>query len=515
MDEFDSILAELSPEDRAALIQEAKDDCWRRGDLRHLLDSNQLGLYEEFNSSTFKRFVLECARRLGKSFLCCVIAIVVALRKERARVVYGAPTIKEALEIVIPIIEQIAESAPDDCRPTYNGQKGCFEFPNGSRIVVFGCDDKRKANRGRGPEADLIIIDEAGFIEILGYVLHAVVNPQTLTTGGRVLLASTPSDEPDHDFTKIAEIAESNGNYATRTIDDNPRLTQEQIDEYVANDAADLGMTVEEYKRSDVYQREHLARRVVDRTMVAIAEEWNAVREECFVEVERPEFFDGYQIIDYGGVDPHAVLLGYYHFEKDWIVVEDELLLREGQTTAEIAEEVKKKELALWGTDTYAGTLRGLPDWKPEELPDWLKGKLKDKAPHQPYLRICDNDVQLAKDLALLHGLAYLPTRKDEKRLMVNEARILVRQGRLKVHPRCRNLDRHLRTTMWSNHRQTEFRRKGGEHGDLVDCLVYWVRNLRRHKDPRPALHGVDRANTHIREQRKPNPWAKALGVKR
>ncbi len=454
------------------------------------------------------------------------MAIEVCLRKPRARVVYAAPTNKEVLEIIVPIFEDICQDAPADIRPVFNSQSGHYEFPNSAEVVLFGCDDKRKANRGRGPGADFVAIDEAGFISILGYVLHSIVNPQTLTTGGRVLIASTPSDEPDHDFTKVAEQAEADGNYAHRVITDNPRLTAAQISEYVENEARDLGMTVEEYRKSDVYQREHLALRVVDKTLVVMGEDWSAMKdspvEPAFVEVQRPQFFEGYEALDMGGVDPHAVLFGYWHFEKGWLVIEDELLLREGENTEQMANHIKTKERELWGVTGWDGTLRALHEERSEDaflltLPPWARAKIEasEKAPLQPYLRVCDNDFQIANDLATLHGITYLPTQKTDKRWYVNEFRVLMRQGRVKIHPRCRGLDRHLRQTVWANHRQADYKRKNGEHGDLLDCAIYLARNLRKTRNPTPIGYGLDPDNQFSSVRTPANPLKKLVGLPR
>jgi hypothetical protein len=520
IDTLEAILAACSPEERAALVRQARDECWRRGDLRWKLDANQRGLYEAIRGNPRKRFVLECARRLGKSYLLCVMAMEACLRQPRARVVYGAPTIKEVAEIIAPIIDDIAADAPADCRPAFNSQTGHVEFPNGASVVLFGCDDKRRANRGRGPGADFVVIDEAGFIPILAYVLHSIVNPQTLTTGGRVLIASTPSDEPDHDFTRIAEQAEADGNYAHRVITDNPRLTVEQIDEYVANEARDLGMTVEEYRASDTYQREHLARRVVDKTLVVMGEDWSHAKDAALVEVARPQFFDAYATLDMGGVDPHAVLFGYWHFENSWLVIEDELLFRDGCSTDVLAAAIKDKERQLWGANRWEGTLKALHEERADPallsvMPDWLREKVRasEEAPGQPYVRICDNDIQIARDLSIQHGVSFIPTQKTDKRWYVNEFRILVRQGRLKVNPRCRNLDRHLRQTVWANHRMADYKRKNGEHGDLLDCVVYLCRNLRKQRNPVPPGFGVDPSVVHIRRPAPPNPLKQALGL--
>ncbi len=520
MDALDSLLADASPDDRAGLIRLGREECWRHGNLRWKLDSNQQGIYDHFYSSR-GRFVLECARRLGKTFFLCVIAVEMCLRRPRARVVYAAQTLKEVAEFVVPTIETISEDAPDDVRPTFNGQTGHWDFPNGAVIALFGCDDKRKANRGRGPGADLGIVDEGGFIPILKYVVKSIIRPQLLTTGGRLLVGSSPSDEPSHEFTEMCEQAEATGNLANRTIFDNPRLTPERIAEFLQEDATDDGMSIEEYRKSDTYQREHLALRVVDRTLVVMGDDWSLMRDQALVAVDRPEFFDGYAALDMGGVDPHGVLFGYWHFVPGWLVIEDEILLRDGENTEELAERIKAKERELWGISGWDGTLRALHEEKTDPafmlaLPPWARTKveLSMKAPLQPYLRVCDHDFEIANELAQLHGVTYLPTEKTEKRWHVNELRILIKQGRLKVHPRCRNLDRHLKQTVWANHRQADYKRKNGEHGDLVDCLNYMARNIRKNRNPVPANWGVD-LESQFRSNPRPkvNPLRALVGL--
>ncbi len=467
-------------------IAEAQRQLWESGDLDFLLDECQLDIRQQVHASKTKYFVLECARRLGKSYYLCIEAVEFALKHPRSRILYAAPTNKDAQEIIAPLLEQILETAP--FRVKFDKNQSKFIFPNGAQVRLFGCDNKTKANRGRGSGAHLVLLDEAGFIPTLDYVLHSIVAPQTLTTRGRVILASTPSDEPDHPFTSLANEAEAKGYYVRKCLQDNPRLTKEEIDEYIKDDASILGFTVEEFKESDVYKREFLALRAIDTNLV-VCPEWRG----HFETPERPEFFDGYASLDLGGVDPHGVLFGYWDYATQTLVVEDELLLRDGQNTDELVQAVKKKEAFLWGTSSWDGTLRAAEERK--NLPEHLTGNLPNT--RQPYLRVAD--MGGPKVELLVDGVMFLPTAKMDKWEAVNSVRILLREKKIKIHPRCKNLDRHLRGTMWLNEKTTSYRRKNGEHGDLLDCLVYMVRNLRRTKDSRPLNYGLDPSNLWIR----------------
>lgn len=465
---------------RSALLAEL----WRRGSIAEvLLDSNQLATREVILATDASRFILEWARRLGKTWLLVVLAIEECLRGPRRRVPYGASTIKALQEFIQPTFESIIQDAPDDVRPRYSHESGHWTFPhNGSYTHLFGCDDKRKADRGRGPPAHLAILDEAGFIPILGYVVKAVLRPQLLTTGGRLIIGSSPAEEADHDFTAMCERAEANGHLSRRLIYDNPRLTQERIEEFIAEDARDEGMTVEEYKQTPTFRREYLAQRVTDKTLTAMGDDWEAMREASMVELQRPPHFDAYSSFDAGGADPHAIVFGYVDFLQGWLVIEDELLFRDGENTAQVAEAWKAKERQLWHVERFDGAVRGAIEHQQAS-----RGTVWEGAPEQPYLRIGDNQLTMLQDLQQLHGLAVIPIgAKDEKQWMVNNLRVFTRQGRLKVHPRCTNLDRHLRTTLWKNEARADFRRKNGEHGDLLDALVYLLRMANFSRNPYP-----------------------------
>ena len=452
-------------------VELAQRTLWEAGDLDWLLDPNQREMRANIIKGTDKYYVVECARRLGKSYMLCVMAVEAAMQGQF--VLYAAPTSKDAQEIVAPLLQQILDTAP--FKPRYDKVLGKWRFPGGGQIRLFACDNKTKANRGRGSTSHLVLVDEAGFIPVLDYVLHSIVGPQTLTTRGRIVLASTPSDEPDHPFTTIAQKAEEQGFYVRKTVYDNPRLTPEDIEEYIRDDAAVLGYSPEEFKATDVFKREFLALRAIDTNLVVMPD-WNGRASE----EDRPEFFDAYVAFDAGGIDPHGLLFGYWDFAKEQLVIEDELLLRDNETTQQIVTLVKSKEMELWGVDKWDGTLRA----------NEKNTLVQSTSRAQPYLRVCDlgsGKLQLTID-----GVSFLPTPKSDKLKWVDAARVLFRQDKIRIHPRCKHLMRQLRVTMWKDVHQNDYRRtKDGQHGDLIDCLVYMVRNLRRTKNPSPPGWGI------------------------
>ena len=479
-------LAALTPEARSAALSMVRAELWRRGDLGFLLHDGQREIRDAIYSST-GRYVMEIARRWGKTWLLVVLSFEACLRSPRSRVVYGAPTLKHLAEFILPVVDSVSMECPPEHRPVWNSESGHLTFPNGSWVHLFGADDKRKANRGRGSEAVLAIFDEAGFTPVLRHVLRSVFRPSLLHTGGRIILGSTPAEEPDHEFTELATKAEAAGNYARRTVWQNPRLTTEQVETFIADDARDEGVSVEEYQQSDEFRREYLAERVVDKLLLVVPE-WEAARATCIANIPRPTYFDAYTWLDFGGADPHAVLFAFYDFRRAKVVVEDELLLKDDCTTSMLAAAIKSKEQQLWGTDRWGGTIRGAQDQSfYDSLPQWALASLDKDCPEQPYQRWGDNNLALMRDLYTLHGLSVAPTAKDDKALQVNNLRVSITSGGFELRPNCVHLDRHLRTTTWDGHRRRTYKRIGGEHGDLLDCAVYGVRNLStRNPEPKP-----------------------------
>ncbi len=469
---------------RAADGTTADEKLIRAGDLRFLLHSGQIEGLAAFDSAPGSRFVFEVARRWGKTWLMLVIAFMTCMRKPRCRVVYGAPTLKLLAEFVLPTLDALTEKFPRALAPKWNQQKSHVEFPNGSYIHLFGADDKHKADRGRGPSAELAIFDEAGFCPLLRYVLRTVFRPSLLHSGGRTIVASTPAELPDHDFTQIAELAEVNGAYFTRDVWSNPLLTRELIEKHIADDARDNGISVEAYMESDDFQREYMARRVINRLLVAVPE-WADMRESRFVRVPRPPLFRGHTVIDFGGTDPHAALFGYWHPELGF-VVERDMLLTHDERSRQLADVIKEREGEVWGTDRWDGSLPALASEHLQEafrgeVPQWLLPDIDREAPPQPWLRITDVHPELARHLHTV-GLAAAPIHKAMgsqgagKQLMVQEFRNIVRDGQFWLDPQCVDTDRHLRTTTWANEKRRDWARRAGEHGDLLDTCIYFVR---------------------------------------
>lgn len=481
------------------------DECWRAGDLQHLLDSNQLGIYALILACSVLQFVIEAGRKVGKSWLLAVIAFEAALRHPSGRINYAAPTGKEAVEITLPIMRQLAALAPDDCRPVWLPSKGHWEFPNGAFIVLFGADDEATADKGRGPESVLNIVDEGGFTPVLMYLLESVLAPQTLqalsSQGmfakspsqwlGRTLLASSAPVSPGHDFAEIADAAAAQGAYAHRDVYSHGRMTRAEIDAYLTQRAQSRNMTLEQFKETSDFKREYMAHRIIDSTL-AVVPEFAAVKPQV-VEAGRvavrPPFFDLYFAGDPGMSDLFGGLFGYLDFRRGRFVIEHELLLAKANTKtfADAFQHVLIENYACPQDDPRSMRIVTGSDaftvWKPHSaVLDTTTAK------------------SICSDLFSYHGLHFSPAPTDDRESSINVMRLEVGALRIEIHPRCEGLIRQLGTAVRVRAGGDMARNKRDGHYDLVSSLRYLVRSIQWARNPYPVDYGFDPTTQARRE---------------
>lgn len=457
---------------------DALDDLWRIGSLEHLLDSNQLEMYQAIYATPVLQFVIQASRKIGKSYLNGVIAFEAALRNPGKRINYAAPSGKECVEITLPIMTQLASLAPDDCRPEWLPSKGHWEFPNGAFIVLFGADDQAAADRGRGPESILNIVDEGGFCPVLFYLIESVLAPQTLQTKGRTLIASTPPVSPGHDFSGIAEAAAAQGAYIHRDIYSHGRMSRQEIDDYLSQRAASRNMTLEQYKLTTDFLREYMAEMVLDSNL-AVVPEFPGVKSAIVKEVERPPCFDLYISGDPGMDDLTGILFAVGDFKRAKLVVEHELLLHKANTQV-IADAVNSVLLNYY------------PDVTPFSAV------------------VDDSSKRICADLWNYHKLSFAPALKDDSEAAINVMRLEVGARNVEINPRCINLIRQLGTAVRKSPGGDMARSKRDGHYDLVASLKYLIRSWNKSHNPYPADWGFDR---HTMGRREPPPKRTLAGA--
>jgi hypothetical protein len=476
---------------RIELTPQQVELLWEAGLLSWLLDANQLGIYDFLFSCGKKRVVLNCSRRIGKTFLLVLVAIEFALKHPRSIIKFAASTADDLEEIIIPIFDKILSTCPKRLEPRYRSQKQKYTFRNGSTIKLYGCDDRRKANRLRGTEAHLIIVEEAGSIPDLNYVVKSVLMPQLISTQGFLLFASTPPDSSGHEFVEIAEDAQRDGAYIHRTIYDCPRYTEE--DRNVQFSMAAGSMPLEEYYLTEDYRREWLAEFITDASLAVLkhASEKHLGKASdkgyqdgtvtaLFRTLERPEFFVPYEGGDFGwSPDKTGWLFGYWHHEMGALVVERELLVQRMDTDT-LAKAIEALEKAWLGPSRSARYMHGYV---------------------QPR-RWADADDRLLADLAGKHDLTVHKTKKDDRDTAINNLNLMIPgyDGRLAINPEgCPELLLQMKAAVWKNANRVDFSRtKRHAHFDLVAALIYMARNVVRGENPVPPGHGFN-PRTHFR----------------
>lgn len=417
---------------------------WSVGDLSLLLSKGQQRFSSAYAESDSIKFVVCCSRRYGKSYWLCAEALSKACATPGAQLRYAAPTAKMVKSIVVPHMRNLLASCPADMRPQYRSQDGLWLFPNGSEIHVAGCDNGG-ADRLRGTSTDLALIDEAGFISDLDYLVQDILMPQTITTDGRIILASTPPRSASHDFRRYAVEAQAGGYYVHRSILDAPsevpHITPAKIELYKKESGG--GGTTK-------WRREYLAQFVTD-SSYAVVPEFQDFMDQIVLPVEPDATLDKYVSVDVGFQDLTFAVFAQYNWAEGVVEVVGEEVMSNANSM-EVDTAIAAKEAELWG----------------------------DSPVHK---RFADATEMTLADLSY-RGRRYTLPPKHQKEKAVNNLRTQTELLGYKVDPSCQSLVSHLQNATW-NASRTSFERSG-QHGhfDGVDAMIYLMRCVDKQKKP-------------------------------
>lgn len=442
---------------------------WGLGELSWKLSNVQKEIKESVDNDNTKTSVVVLSRRTGKSFWLCVEALSQCLRQPNSIVKFLFPKQKDAKINIQPLMREILEDCPELLKPRFNTQDKIYYFDhNGSQIQLAGSDNGNIESI-RGGKAHLVLVDEAGFVSDLKYAIRSVLSPTIRTTGGRIIMASTPSKSPDHEFITdfmIPYLADNR--LKIYTIYDNPNFDDQIIKEIIED--YPLGV------KDPDFRREYLCEIAIDADKAICPEFSDKKKEMIFTEEECPDIpphRDFYVSMDVGFVDLTVALFGYYDFKDATLVIMDELVTNGAEMTTEsLVKDIRHKERIRFFDHTA-------------------------NMECAPYLRVMDNDLKLINDLGRLHEMTFIPTAKDNKEAAVNNMRIWVSQGRVRIHERCKHLIYHLEFGQWDKSRR-KFKHLNdspdksirGGHVDSVDAIVYLIRNIHEHRNPFPEDYG-------------------------
>jgi hypothetical protein len=458
---------ELSRRVQAIAYDQETVTAWEEGDLVEKLRPVQRKMRTAMHDARALKYVFNCSRRLGKTFLLLVDALEIGIKETNAPLKFAAPTQKQMKKILLPIFREITMDCPQAIKPIWKAAEQMYVFPTtGSELTIAGCNNGHEENL-RGTACRKAYVDEAqAFKGNLIYVVQDILMPQLLTLDGSMVIAGTPPKTPVHDFVKMMAEARAQGHYT-------------EFDIWEAGYSEDL---IERFKeeaggeKSTTWRREYLCQVLLD-DKSAIIPEWKHDYERVPPRDEYFQFWEKYIAMDIGGRRDRTVnLFAWYDFHKATLYVDAEAGLEPAEmTTRAIADGVNKKTIDTFG-----------------DLP--------------VRLRVADNNNEiLLKDLGSEFRLHYAPTNKDTLQAMVNQVRIWVAAGRVVINPACVELIGCLKYGIW-NEKRDEFERFNEEseahrlygHFDALAALIYLVRNIDVNTNPVPYGFKLDQGKMFV-----------------
>ncbi len=442
--------------------QEARDALWRKGVLVFKLHKQQKQLYELYYSSPAKVQVWLIARRFGKTTALCVLALEQCIRQPNSIVKFLSPTKIQVNNNVRPLFKLLLEDCPEDIKPHFSQKDYIYYFPNGSEIQLAGSESGH-AEKLRGGSSHIAFVDEAGDCSNLKDTVNSILLPTTLTTDGKIILSGTPPKDPDHDFIDFIETAEGRGTLIKKTIHDNPLLTEKQITDLFE----ELGGS-----QSESSQRELFCEIIRDPSTSVLPEFTKDLEKEIVGEWKRPAHFDMYEAMDLGFKDLTVIIIGYFDFRNNKVVIDDEVVVDFKTPDTTLTTLVSKLQRA-------------------EELRyfNYLTNEQK-----KPSKRVSDIDYIVMNEIKKLsnYEINFEAVKKDNLDAMVNFLREKLKKKEISINPRCTTLIRHLRNVKWKKGEKAMFARSPDDgHYDAVAALTYFIRSIDYRKNPYPAHFGL------------------------
>jgi hypothetical protein len=453
-----------------------KHELWRRNLIQYKFHSVQKELWELYNNSPEgSTLVWLLSRQTGKSFCLGLFAVLQAQAKPNSIIKLLTDTKLHAKTIFEPIFREIFEDCPEDLKPDYIASSYVYVFKNGSQIQLAGSDGGH-CERLRGQKSDLILVDEGGFCDNLDYNINSILFPTTTHTGGRIVIASTPSPEPDHEFNQFVEQAEANGLLTKKTLYQNPLLTQEKIDNIISKFKGGVN--------NSQFRREYMCEMIKDENLSVLPEVDDDLLSKIVKEHTPPPFYARYVSMDIGFKDLTVVLFGYYDFRENKIVIQDEIVKSGKEIHLPVfTQQLQDKEKELWNNPLTHELIK--PDIRASDINPFVIQEISIYAKK--------NDPS--------HPIDFSIATKHDKLAHLNKLRVMLANQNIIINPKCTTLARHLKHCRWKDKsNKEEFARSTGDDGhyDAVDALLYFSRAVNYNKNPYPSSYGYNIRDLHV-----------------
>lgn len=447
--------------------KEIQHELWTRGQLSWLLHSSQQDVYAKLRGlpRNVRRAVVLISRRWGKSFLGCVMALEDCLLAPNRQVFICGPNLKHVTGIVVPIIRQLIQSAPEGLvKHTKTALR--WQFANGSALILGAFDTALESFRGLF--ADAIYLEETGLSDPneYDYTIKSVLFPTLAHSRGRITDLTTPSVVVEHPFhLETIPAARANDAFFLKTVYENPLLSDKSIEE-LKHESGGEG--------SIHWQREYLCQIVRDANIVVLP----SFDMRHIVECKIPPYMNWQMTVDWGGVrDKTVALLSLFDIQRNKVLILDERHFDANTSTADITASIVAMEHE-----------------------------------HGAYKiqRFADAPGQLLVDLHVAHKFDCALPAKTDWLASIQALDLAFYKDEIEVHPRCKFFISSARNGRFNTNR-TDFERSHMHgHCDALACGQYLWRMTNR-GNPYPHLHGYNPATQNISARMPTHALLKAL----
>jgi hypothetical protein len=445
-------------------INEAKKQLWEQGILSWKLHSAQRLIYDLIKTlpTEQREALVFCSRSFGKSFLGVVLALEDCLQNPGVQVAIVGPNLKQTKKIVTPLLKLIITDAPEGLIKQHKSTD-TWLTNNGSILTLAGYDTAKESLRGQ--TLFNIYLEETGFstadLEEYVYILYSILMPTLRARIGARLTHLTSAarviDHPLH-LETLPKCKMANAFYKF-TIEDNPRLTPEQI----ALEIETMG------GRDSIIVRRELFCEIVRDDSITVVTTFNEAAHVSPISPSHPLKYAVGGDLGYTN-DLSVFLLAGYDHNAGKVIIENEKWFTPNTPTAQMVKELEAFKV------------------------------------HKPTF-IVDIQGNTRTDMSIL-GLDTAIPIKDKFDSTITFLRNEFYQNKIVIHPNCKLLIETLRSQIFNKHK-TDFQRTISlGHADALMALVYLLRSIDRITDlrPRPSYQ------THHIPPKPTNPLASLIG---
>lgn len=290
-------------------------------EMRKNKDFNEYRLIKQFydrqrdimlDCNKFRKIIAITSRRTGKTTMNAGLCVFECLTPN-SNVAYINLTFTNAVEQIFELIVDYANSIGFSIN-FKSKSEGIIRFNNGSRIKITGNSNNSEAEKLRGFNCRLAIIDEIGHQRNIDYLVNEILVPQMADyTDSTLLLTGTPSRVPNHFSTRIFNSDNEYKKYHF-TMLDNPFLPNPR--KLIEEEAASKGMGI----NTPFIRREYFGEFVSDLEAI-VFKDYKTYK-------ELPDLTDfnpiGINIGgDYGYKDYNGIVTVIYNKEKAIVLKED------------------------------------------------------------------------------------------------------------------------------------------------------------------------------------------------